>query len=48
MSEVSTKKFEFQVGSNVVKVDGIKYYLDIIIWDKKTTYKDIKSHIIHN
>ena len=45
MTSVNTKKFEFQIGSNVVKIDGIKKYLNIIVWDEKTTYKDIEKHI---
>lgn len=34
------------VGSNIITLNGEEKHLDIIIWDNKVTYKDIKDHIV--
>lgn len=37
--------FEYQVGSNVVVVNGEKKYLNIVV-AQEVTYEDIKEHIV--
>lgn len=37
--------FEYQVGSNVVIVNGNKKYLDIVV-AQEVTYENIKDHIV--
>lgn len=39
-------KFEFEVGSNVIKVDGKEVFLSIIVWDKNATYESVKEYIV--
>lgn len=38
-------EFEYEIGSNVVKVNNTIKYLDIIVWCE-VTYEQIKSHIV--
>ena len=37
--------FKYEIGSSEILLDGVKKYLDIVIWED-TTYEDIKEHIV--
>lgn len=37
--------FKFEVGSNVIEIDGEKKYLTVIIWRDDVRYEDIKDKI---
>lgn len=37
--------FKFEIGSNIVMIDGAKKYLDIIVW-KEVKFEDIKDNIV--
>lgn len=43
---VAEPVIKFEMGSNRVTIDGKEKYLDIIVWDNKITYEDIKEHIV--
>lgn len=38
--------FKFEVGSNVIEVNGEKKYLKVIIWRDDVRYKDIEDKIV--
>lgn len=38
-------EFAYEIGSNVISVNGDIKFLNIIIWNE-TTYEEIKKHIL--
>ncbi|MEG2546341.1 MAG: hypothetical protein RSA51_07260 [Niameybacter sp.] len=46
MKQIKTgeMRFEFEIGSNIVYVNGEKTFLDIVVWDE-VTYEAIEKHI---
>lgn len=43
--KVALNKFEYEIGSNVVVVNGEKKYLNKIVWTE-VTYADVKENVV--
>lgn len=37
--------FKYEIGSSEILLNGVKKYLDIVIWED-TTYEEVKEHIL--
>ena len=44
-NDLNKIEFTYEIGSNVITVDGVKKYVTIMLWDKDIKYEEIKKFI---